>query len=86
MSNVYLEFAIYRKGLNSKISGQQVFNSLIEYLKSNTVTYKGIKGLWSVASDNTIVFNKAISKGYPKKKKHLKLGLEKKHWNKGLIK
>ena len=56
----YLEFAIFRKGLETKISGKEIFNSLIEYLKIKKLNFKGIKGLWSSSSDNTIAFNKAV--------------------------
>ncbi|MES2556810.1 MAG: hypothetical protein V4604_11710 [Bacteroidota bacterium] len=59
----FLEFAIYRKNLTTKISGKEVFDSLIEQLRLNKINYKGIRGLWGVASDNNIVFNQSIKKG-----------------------
>jgi hypothetical protein len=63
INNDYLEFAIYRKGLNTQITGKQIFNSLVEYLKYKKIPYKGIKGLWSSSSDNTTAFNKAVKTG-----------------------
>ena len=63
LKDEYLEFAIYRKGLVTKVSGKVVFNSLIEHLKIRKILFKGIKGLWSGASDNVTAFNKAIESG-----------------------
>ena len=51
INNGYLEFAIYRKGVPTKITGQQIFNSLIEYLKLKKADFKGIRGLWNKSSD-----------------------------------
>ncbi|QQV02745.1 hypothetical protein [Chryseobacterium sp. FDAARGOS 1104] len=59
----FLEFAIYRKGLSTQITGKQVFNALIEHLKIRKIPFKGIRGLWSGASDNVTAFNNAIQKG-----------------------
>ncbi|UKB82441.1 hypothetical protein LF887_15670 [Chryseobacterium sp. MEBOG06] len=59
----YLEFAIYRKGLATKIRGKDVFNSLIEHLKLNKIDFDGIKGLWVANSDNLIDFNKVVKNG-----------------------
>ena len=69
IKNNYLEFAIYRLGLKTKITGQQTFNSLIAYLKYKKIEYRGIRGLWSTSSDNTKAFNNAILKdGYSNEK------------------
>ena len=65
----YLGFAIFRKGLKTKVMGQQVFNSLIEYLKLNKVSFKGILEIWGKESDNTLVFNQ---EKFRMKKQHLK--------------
>ncbi|KFF21065.1 hypothetical protein [Chryseobacterium sp. JM1] len=59
----FLEFGIYRKGLSTQITGKQVFNALIEHLKIRKITFKGIRGLWSGASDNVTAFNNAIQQG-----------------------
>jgi hypothetical protein len=63
-----LAFAIFRKGLKTEITGQQVFNSLIKYLKLNKVEFKGILGIWGRDSDTTLVFNSSISKGMSNEK------------------
>lgn len=43
INNGYLEFAIYRKGVPTKITGQQIFNSLIEYLKLKKLISKELE-------------------------------------------
>lgn len=36
---------------------------MIEHLKIRKIPFKGIRGLWSGASDNVTAFNNAIQKG-----------------------
>jgi hypothetical protein len=68
INNGYLEIAIYRKGLKTNISGQQAYRSLMEELRINKIEFKGIRGLWNKASDNTAEFNKAIQNSLPPEK------------------
>jgi hypothetical protein len=82
----YLQFAIYRKGLKTKISGSRVYDSLIEHVKINRIKYKGVKGLWGADSDNTAAFNEAIANGLSEEKAAFETWSGRKAKNEGFTK
>lgn len=56
----FVELAIYREGIDTQITGQQIFNSLIQKLKIDKIEYNGFRGIWGETSTNTKMFNESM--------------------------
>jgi hypothetical protein len=56
----FITFAIYRKGLQTRATGKDVFYSLMKNYQLHGIEYKGINGVWG-KSDNTDEINKLLN-------------------------